>query len=140
MQDLSQRLGTALIIITHNLGVVARYADRVIVMYAGKIVETASAKEIYANPLHPYTVGLLNSVPRLDASDDERIRLEAIEGSPPNLGNRPSGCGFQSNCSGESEECVVSEPVLKEDEPNHWVSYCSHCLETDACKWFPRDP
>ena len=85
MQDLSQRLGTALIIITHNLGVVARYADRVIVMYAGKIVETASATEIYSNPLHPYTIGLLNSVPRLDAGDNERIRLEAIEGSPPNL-------------------------------------------------------
>ena len=140
MQDLSQRLGTALIIITHNLGVVARYADRVIVMYAGKIVETASAAEIYANPLHPYTVGLLNSVPRLDAGDDERIRLEAIEGSPPNLGNRPSGCGFQSNCSGDMEACLDSEPVLLEDQPNHWVSYCSHCLETGKCKWFPRDP
>ena len=140
MQDLSQRLGTALIIITHNLGVVARYADRVIVMYAGKIVETASAAEIYANPLHPYTVGLLNSVPRLDAGDDERIRLEAIEGSPPNLGNRPSGCGFQSNCSGDMDACLASEPVLLEDEPNHWVSYCSHCLETGKCKWFPRDP
>ena len=140
MQDLSQRLGTALIIITHNLGVVARYADRVIVMYAGKIVETASAAEIYANPLHPYTIGLLNSVPRLDAGDDERIRLEAIEGSPPNLGNRPSGCGFQSNCSGDSEECLSSEPILREDEPNHWVSYCGHCVETEGCKWFPRDP
>jgi len=140
MQELSQRLGTALIIITHNLGVVARYADRVIVMYAGKIVETASAIEIYGNPLHPYTVGLLNSVPRLDAGEDKRIRLEAIEGSPPNLGNRPSGCGFQSYCSGEIVECLSAEPVLKEDEPNHWVSYCGHCLETEKCKWFPRDP
>ena len=72
MQDLSRQLGTALIVITHNLGVVARYADRVIVMYAGKIVETASSIEIYKNPLHPYTRGLLNSVPRLDADDDEK--------------------------------------------------------------------
>ena len=78
MRDLSEDLGTAQIIITHNLGVVARYADRVIVMYAGKIVETASAVEIYKNPLHPYTIGLLKSVPRLDASDDERVRLSLI--------------------------------------------------------------
>ena len=139
MQDLSRDLGTALIIITHNLGVVARYADRVIVMYAGKIVETSTAVEIYKNPMHPYTIGLLNSVPRLDADDDTRERLEAIEGMPPNLGNRPSGCGFQSNCSTPVEECLTLEPVLREDEPNHWVAYCAHCEEEYGCKWFPRD-
>ena len=98
MQELARDFGTALIVITHNLGVVARYADRVIVMYAGKIVETSTAVEIYKNPMHPYTIGLLNSVPRLDADDETRERLEAIEGMPPNLGNRPAGCGFQSNC------------------------------------------
>ena len=139
MQDLARDLGTALIIITHNLGVVARYADRVIVMYAGKIVETSTAVEIYKNPLHPYTKGLLNSVPRLDADDDTRERLEAIEGMPPNLGNRPAGCGFQSNCSEPVEECLTGEPVLREEEPNHWVAYCAHCEEEYGCKWFPRD-
>ncbi|MBM39313.1 MAG: peptide ABC transporter ATP-binding protein [Chloroflexi bacterium] len=139
MQDLARDLGTALIIITHNLGVVARYADRVIVMYAGKIVETSTAVEIYKNPLHPYTRGLLNSVPRLDADDDTRERLEAIEGMPPNLGNRPAGCGFQSNCSEPVEECLTGEPVLREEEPNHWVAYCAHCEEEYGCKWFPRD-
>jgi oligopeptide/dipeptide ABC transporter ATP-binding protein len=139
MQDLARDLGTALIIITHNLGVVARYADRVIVMYAGKIVETSTAVEIYQNPLHPYTKGLLNSVPRLDADDDTRERLEAIEGMPPNLGNRPAGCGFQSNCSEPVEECLTGEPVLREEEPNHWVAYCAHCEEEYGCKWFPRD-
>ena len=139
MQDLSRDLGTALIIITHNLGVVARYADRVIVMYAGKIVETSSAVEIYKNPMHPYTIGLLNSVPRLDADDETRERLQAIEGMPPNLGNRPSGCGFQSNCPSPSDECLTLEPVLREDEPNHWVAYCAHCEKEYGCKWFPRD-
>ena len=139
MQDLARDLGTALIIITHNLGVVARYADRVIVMYAGKIVETSTAVEIYKNHLHPYTRGLLNSVPRLDADDDTRERLEAIEGMPPNLGNRPAGCGFQSNCSEPVEECLTGEPVLREEEPNHWVAYCAHCEEEYGCKWFPRD-
>ena len=92
MKDLSRQSGTALMIITHNLGVVARYADRVIVMYAGKIVETSSAVEIYKNPMHPYTQGLLNSVPRLDSDDASRTRLEAIEGMPPSLSDRPGGC------------------------------------------------
>ncbi len=139
MQSLSRDFGTAQIIITHNLGVVARYADRVIVMYAGKIIETSSSLEIYENPLHPYTVGLLNSVPRIDATDETRERLQAIDGSPPNLGNRPSGCGFMSNCAGDYPECVEAEPVLRELKENHWVALCSHCEEEHGCKWFPRD-
>jgi oligopeptide transport system ATP-binding protein len=139
MQSLSKELGTAQIIITHNLGVVARYADRVIVMYAGKIIESASSLEIYENPQHPYTVGLLNSVPRIDATDETRERLEAIEGSPPNLGNRPSGCGFKSNCSGDAPECIEAEPVLREVSKDHWVAFCSHCEDEHGCKWFPRD-
>ena len=139
MKDLSRQSGTALMIITHNLGVVARYADRVIVMYAGKIVETSSAVEIYKNPMHPYTQGLLNSVPRLDSDDASRTRLEAIEGMPPSLSDRPGGCGFQSNCKSPSPECSTLEPVLREDSPNHWVLYCSHCEKEYGCKWFPRD-
>ena len=139
MQSLSRDFGTAQIIITHNLGVIARYADRVIVMYAGKIIETASAKEIYKNPQHPYTIGLLNSVPRIDATDETRERLEAIEGSPPNLGNRPSGCGFISNCAGDDPKCIESEPVLRELKENHWVALCSNCEKEHGCKWFPRD-
>ena len=89
MQDLARDFGTAMIIITHNLGVVARYADNVNVMYAGNIIETGSAEEIYHNPRHPYTLALLNSVPRLDAS--ERVKLDAIEGLPPDLVNLPRG-------------------------------------------------
>ncbi|MFL2756588.1 MAG: ABC transporter ATP-binding protein [Dehalococcoidia bacterium] len=141
MQTLSRDLGTAQIIITHNLGVVARYADRVIVMYAGKIIETAASLEIYENPQHPYTKGLLNSVPRIDATDETRERLEAIDGAPPNLGNRPSGCGFmqEEGCPGDDPACLEAEPVLREVKPNHFVAFCSHCEDDHGCKWFPRD-
>ena len=110
MQDLAAQFGTAMIIITHNLGVVARYAHRVIVMYAGKIIETGDAREIYHNPSHPYTMGLLASVPRLDEA--ERTRLEAIEGLPPNLVDMPGGCSFAPRCRFAIEKCLEEEPML----------------------------
>ncbi len=87
MARLSRELGTAVIVITHNLGVVARYADRMNVMYAGKVVEMATARELYANPRHPYTIGLLKSVPRLDQG--KKDRLVPIEGVPPDLVHPP---------------------------------------------------
>jgi oligopeptide transport system ATP-binding protein len=118
MQDLSKELGTALIIITHNLGVVARYADRVIVMYAGKIVETASAIDLYQKPQHPYTLALLNSVPRLD-STETRVRLDAIDGLPPNLSDLPAGCNFAPRCRFAKDECLVDEPELRKVSSNH---------------------
>ena len=118
MQDLSEKLGTALIIITHNLGVVARYADRVLVMYAGKIIETATAVELYKNPKHPYTLALLNSVPRLD-SNEERVRLDAIDGLPPDLGNLPGGCSFAPRCKFAAESCLEEDPTLREIESGH---------------------
>src|SRR5438128_11347898 len=83
MKELSRRFGVAMLIITHNLGVVARYADRVNVMYAGRIIERGTAREIYADPRHPYTLGLLRSVPRLD--EPRRARLDPIQGQPPDL-------------------------------------------------------
>ena len=107
---LSSELGTAVIIITHNLGVVARYADRVNVMYAGKVVETASARELYRNPRHPYTVGLLKSVPRLDQV--RKQKLEVIEGSPPDLVNMPEGCSFYPRCTYRVERCKTEMPPL----------------------------
>jgi oligopeptide transport system ATP-binding protein len=110
MARLSRELGTAVVIITHNLGVVARYADRVNVMYAGKIVETATAKELYANPRHPYTIGLLKSVPRLD--QNKRDRLQPIEGSPPDLINPPLGCNFAPRCAYKIDKCLTEEPPL----------------------------
>jgi oligopeptide transport system ATP-binding protein len=110
MARLSKELGTAVIIITHNLGVVARYADRVNVMYAGRIVETASAKELYANPRHPYTLGLLRSVPRLD--EMRKDKLEPIEGVPPDLVNLPKGCPFYPRCRFHVDKCLEESPPL----------------------------
>ena len=112
MKSLTKEFGVALIIITHNLGVVARYADRVIVMYAGRIVETASALDLYQNPKHPYTMALLNSVPRLD-SGETRVRLDAIDGLPPNLGDLPEGCNFAPRCRFATDDCLVGDPELK---------------------------
>ena len=97
MKSLTSELGVALIVITHNLGVVARYADRMNIMYAGKVIERGTAKEIYSNPRHPYTVGLLKSVPRLDLP--RRTKLEPIEGQPPDLVNLPQGCSFRARCA-----------------------------------------
>ena len=117
MQELAEEFGTALIIITHNLGVVARYAHRVIVMYAGKIIETGTAAEIYHNPRHPYTIGLLASVPRLD--ENERVKLQAIEGLPPNLVNMPEGCAFAARCAFANEKCLQEQPSLMNFSDDH---------------------
>jgi oligopeptide/dipeptide ABC transporter ATP-binding protein len=109
MRDLARRLKVAMLIITHNLGVVARYADRVNVMYAGRIVEQASAAEIYANPRHPYTLGLLRSVPRLD--EPRRARLDPIQGQPPDLTRLPPGCAFAPRCNYKVERCGEVPPL-----------------------------
>ena len=114
---LSSEFRTAVIIITHNLGVVARYADRVNVMYAGKIIERADAKRLYKNPKHPYTLGLLKSVPRLD--QDRKSKLEPIEGVPPDLINMPQGCSFFPRCSYRVDKCAQEAPPLIQVEENH---------------------
>jgi oligopeptide/dipeptide ABC transporter ATP-binding protein len=120
MKDLSRRLGAAMLIITHNLGVVARYADRVNVMYAGRIVERGTAREIYANPRHPYTRGLLRSVPRLD--EPRRAKLQPIEGQPPDLSRLPVGCSFAPRCSYTVERCRAEAPALTSVEGGHLAS------------------
>ena len=124
MRDLAVEFGTAMVIITHNLGVVARYAHRVVVMYAGKIVETGTAHDIYRNPRHPYTIALLNSVPRLDAT--ERVRLDAIEGLPPDLVDLPQGCSFAPRCKYAYERCTQETPVLVETDTNHTSACWRH--------------
>ena len=116
MRDLARRLKVAMLIITHNLGVVARYADRVNVMYAGRIVEQATAGEIYANPRHPYTLGLLRSVPRLD--EPRRARLDPIQGQPPDLTRLPPGCAFAPRCNYKVERCA-EVPPLEDVVPGH---------------------
>jgi oligopeptide/dipeptide ABC transporter ATP-binding protein len=110
LTGLTRELGTAVIIITHNLGVVARYADRVNVMYAGKVVETATAGELYGSPRHPYTLGLLKSVPRLDQVRKEK--LDPIEGMPPDLVRVPPGCSFRARCRFTVDRCAEDVPPL----------------------------
>ncbi|MBI3374672.1 MAG: ABC transporter ATP-binding protein [Betaproteobacteria bacterium] len=122
MQELSRRLGVAMLIITHNLGVVARYADRVNVMYAGRIIERATAAELYANPRHPYTLGLLRSVPRLD--EPMRERLMPIEGQPPDLTRLPRGCAFAPRCAFRVARCDAEAPVLEAVAGGGHVSAC----------------
>ena len=117
MKGLSQRLGVALILITHNLGVVARYADRVNVMYAGKIIEQGKARDVYRHPRHPYTLGLLRSVPRLD--QPRRRQLESIPGQPPDLMRLPNGCAFMPRCGFKVERCALEVPHLVHLENGH---------------------
>ncbi|MDP6707019.1 MAG: ABC transporter ATP-binding protein [Alphaproteobacteria bacterium] len=117
MKDLTHRLGVALIVITHNLGVVARYANRVNVMYAGKIIERGEAMEIYHTPHHPYTLGLLRSVPRLDQPRGER--LVPIEGQPPDLTKLDQGCAFRPRCTYAVEACAEAIPPLEAVGPGH---------------------
>ncbi len=116
LTGLTRELGTSVIIITHNLGVIARYADRVNVMYAGKIVEAASAEDLYARPRHAYTLGLLKSVPRLDQVRKEK--LDPIQGMPPDLVRVPPGCSFRPRCRFAVDRCGEETPPLLPVENN----------------------
>ncbi|MFV0280240.1 MAG: ABC transporter ATP-binding protein [Rhodoblastus sp.] len=120
LKDLATTSRCALIVITHDLGVVARYADRVIVMYAGRIVESAPSRELYSNPRHPYTRGLMASVPHLDG--DTAKRLVPIEGQPPNLAQLPVGCAFAPRCREAREACLQERPGLREVGLRHQVA------------------
>ena len=122
IKKLSAELGTAVIIITHNLGVVARYADRVNVMYAGKIIERGTADEIYETPKHPYTRGLLGSVPRLDV--DREDKLASIEGMPPDLDRLPPGCSFVPRCPHADNHCRAEIPPLSSKDSSEHVYAC----------------
>jgi oligopeptide/dipeptide ABC transporter ATP-binding protein len=111
MKELTRRLNVALIIITHNLGVVARYANRVNVMYAGRIVESGPASAIYHEPRHPYTMALLRSVPRLDRP--RQARLDPVEGQPPDLTRLDTGCSFRPRCRFAVADCALTRPPLE---------------------------
>jgi len=128
MKDLSRRLDIAVIIITHNLGIVARYADRVNVMYAARLVESGTAERVFARPLHPYARGLLSAVPRLDRG--RSAKLATIDGAPPNLLAPPSGCRFRPRCRFAIEKCL-EEPPFVMGEPGH-VSACHRVAEIEA--------
>ena len=126
MKELTRRLHVALIIITHNLGVVARYANRVNVMYAGRIVESGPAADIYHEPRHPYTMALLRSVPRLDRP--RQARLDPVEGQPPDLTRLDAGCSFRPRCRFAIEACAVARPPLQRaaDRPHFAACFRSN--------------
>ncbi len=122
LNEMKQRLGMAVLLITHAMGVVAETAQRVIVMYAGKVVEEAAVGALFATPRHPYTQGLIRSIPRLDLAATDHHRLEAIPGSVPSLLNPPAGCRFAARCRFATEECRAAEPPLREVTPGHKVA------------------
>ncbi len=128
MRELQETLGTAIILITHDMGVVAENADRVVVMYAGRMVEEAAADDLFESPGHPYTKGLLGSLPNLEVAartDARRARLNEIKGMVPALSRLPQGCSFAPRCGFASEECRAAYPPLEQRGPGHWVA-CWH--------------
>ncbi|MFX0196327.1 MAG: ABC transporter ATP-binding protein [Candidatus Hodarchaeota archaeon] len=123
MKNLRNQYGMAIIFITHDLGVIAENADNVCVMYAGKIIEKADVYTIFENPAHPYTQGLINSIPVIDEhSVGKRMKLRTIQGIVPNLLNLPPGCRFKERCNFAFEPCSNEEPFLWELEPGHYVA------------------
>lgn len=118
LKDVQQQFGVAMIFITHDLGIVAHMCDKVAVMYAGRIVESADTRELFNNPVHPYTVALLNSLPRIDARVD---RLYSIEGQPPSLIEPPLGCGFSPRCAHAAEGCAHEIPPTINVKDGHVV-------------------
>ena len=117
LRDLQAQTGMAILLITHDLGVVAEMADRVAVMYAGRVVEQASTRDLFADPLHPYTLGLMGSIPRMDAPPG--TRLLAIEGAVPAPGTVPVGCRFQPRCVFAAPDCAQIDPALTALAPAH---------------------
>lgn len=120
MCGLTQQFQVAVLLITHNLGVVAKYAHRVNVMYAGRIVEQGTVQDIFYRPKHPYTVALLQSVPRLDWNKTDK--LVPIDGQPPDLLRRPSGCAFHPRCAWVMPACLEAWPALEQVEEGHWAA------------------
>jgi peptide/nickel transport system ATP-binding protein len=120
--ELKARLGMAVMLITHAMGVVAETAQRVTVMYAGKVVEEAPVRELFARPRHPYTQGLIRSIPRIDAAAARKERLEQIRGVVPSLVNPAPGCRFAPRCKFAREECTRETPRLREVAPGHKVA------------------
>jgi peptide/nickel transport system ATP-binding protein len=124
MRELQETYGTAIILITHDMGVVAENADRVVVMYAGRKVEEAPAAELFDNPGHPYTRGLLGSIPHLGnvGANGSRARLNEIKGLVPSLFNLPAGCSFAPRCTSATDRCRAERPVLEEHRPDHFIA------------------
>jgi peptide/nickel transport system ATP-binding protein len=121
MQEMKERLGMSIMLITHAMGVVAETCQRVVVMYAGKVVEEAPVEALFGNPRHPYTQGLIRSIPRVDRVAEKKQRLEAIAGTVPSLLDPPPGCRFAARCKFAMDVCTKAMPPLKEVGPGHFV-------------------
>ena len=122
MTELKEKMGMAVLLITHAMGVVAETAQRVVVMYAGKVIEDADVGELFRAPLHPYTQGLIRSIPRIDLAATHKQRLEAIGGTVPRLIDPAPGCNFAPRCAFARDECVAETPPLREVTPGHKVA------------------
>jgi peptide/nickel transport system ATP-binding protein len=122
LNELKSRLGMSIMLITHAMGVVAETAQRVVVMYAGKVVEEAPVGELFAHPRHPYTQGLIRSIPRIDLAATHKVRLEAIAGTVPKLISPPEGCRFAERCKHAVAACTQATPPLREVAPGHKVA------------------
>ena len=122
MNDLKSRLGMAVMLITHAMGVVAETAQRVVVMYAGKVIEEANVHDLFANPRHPYTQGLIRSIPRIDRDAGQKQRLETIAGTVPRLINPKPGCRFAPRCKFAQPACLVETPLLRDLGQGHKVA------------------
>ena len=122
LNELKAKLGMAVMLITHDMGVIAETAQRVVVMYAAKVAEEAPVRQLFKEPLHPYTQGLLRSIPRIDLAATKKLRLEAIPGVVPSLIDVPPGCRFAARCPHVKPVCTEKDPVIKEVSPGHKVA------------------
>ena len=122
LNELKSKLHMAVMLITHDMGVIAETAQRVVVMYAAKVAEEASVADLFKEPLHPYTQGLLRSIPRIDLAATQKQKLEAIRGTVPSLINPPVGCRFAPRCPKAQPQCTEATPELREVAPGHKVA------------------
>ncbi|WP_277184456.1 ABC transporter ATP-binding protein [Caballeronia sp. BR00000012568055] len=130
LRDLQRDFGTAIVLITHDLGVVAGLCEKVMVMYGGRVMEQCDAPTLFAKPSHPYTIGLLRALPRLDHDGAD---LTGIPGNPPNMAHPPAGCPFHERCADASAECAASAPALQSVDGTHWLRACHrpiHAMKT----------
>ncbi|WP_244829587.1 MULTISPECIES: oligopeptide/dipeptide ABC transporter ATP-binding protein [unclassified Caballeronia] len=126
LRDLQRDFGTSIVLITHDLGVVAGLCEKVMVMYGGRVMEQCDASTLFAKPSHPYTIGLLRALPRLDKSGGE---LTGIPGNPPNMAHPPAGCPFHERCAHAAEDCVQHVPALRPVDGVHWLRACHRSAE-----------
>ena len=135
LAGLKDQFGMAILLITHAMGVVAEVAQRVVVMYAGKVVEEAPVAELFARPLHPYTQGLIRSIPRIDTAAIHKVRLEAIPGTVPKLIEPAEGCRFAARCKHAMSACVTATPPLVEVAPGHKAACILHPAMAGAARY-----